>query len=398
MLISKEVEVLVKRGNIRWVGKIYNVKIGDTINIPIDNLPVNSKEYIDYSCDYCGKETGNTYQNYYKNHNKSTIRKDACKECVAEKRKEVVLDKYGVSNISQLDEVKSKKEITCLEHFGVFCNLIADDTKNKIKNTNQKIYGVDNVAKNSNVKEKARQTNLDRYGVEWTSQSQQMRNNTLITMNERYGEDYGINVPEIRNKIEKTNLDRYGSKCVFGSEYFKDKSKQTIQDKFGVDNVSQCEEIKMKKAETFYKNGTIATSRQQMYIHQLFGGILNYSNNTPSLDIAFPEDKIYIEVNGSGHDLCVKMGTMTQKEFEQRELRRYKYLKGHGWKGIFINTGRDYLPSDDVLLEEYRNALEWFKSTDKYHSHYNIDIGGIINDNKYGRLRRITENDLEEVS
>jgi len=212
-----------------------------------------------------------------------------------------------------------------------------------------------------------------------------------------FGFEYHINQPEFIEKQKQTNLEIYGVDNVFASEHFKITYKQIIQDKYGVDNISQNEDIKIKKAETFYRNGTVRTSRQQIYVHQLLGGILNYSNDTPSLDIAFPDNKIYIELNGSGHDLCVKMGQKTQQQFNNREIRRYYYMKKLGWKGIFINTGRDYLPSDEVMMQEYNKALEWFKSEEKYHSHYNIDIGGLMNDKVYGKLRRITEKDLKEV-
>ena len=33
---------------------------------------------------------------------------------------------------------------------------------------------------------------------------------------------------------------------------------------------------KIKKAETFYKNSTVATSNQQRYLFDLLGGELNY--------------------------------------------------------------------------------------------------------------------------
>jgi len=213
-----------------------------------------------------------------------------------------------------------------------------------------------------------------------------------------YGFKYHINQPEFMEKMKRTNLEKYNSEVLFGSDYFINKTKEVVKEKYGVDNISQIESVKLKKSETFFRNGSTRTSRQQIYIHQLFGGELNYSNNTPSLDIAFPEDKVYIEVNGSGHDLCVKMGNMTEKEFKEREKRRYYYLKRRGWKVIFINTVRDYLPSNEVLLEEFNKALEWFESNDKGHYHYNINIGGFINDDIYGKLRIITEKDLKVVS
>lgn len=212
-----------------------------------------------------------------------------------------------------------------------------------------------------------------------------------------YGFEYHINQPEYIEKQQEIILNKYGTKNIFSSEYFIKLNKNIIKEKYGVDNVSQNNEIKIKKAKTLYKNETIATSRQQRYIHHLFGGILNYSNNTPNLDIAFPEVKIYTEYNGSGHDLSVKRGKMTQEEFNNKEIKRYQFLKSNGWKLIKITSSCDYLPSDEVLLNEYNKALEWFKSDDKGHWHFNIDIGNKINDAKYGKLRRIKEKDLKEV-
>lgn len=213
-----------------------------------------------------------------------------------------------------------------------------------------------------------------------------------------YGVETSIEMDGVKEKIAKSNMERYGSSSVFGSDYFKDNRIKFVFDRYGVDYVSQLESVKLKKAETFYKNGTVATSRQQKYIHNLLGGVLNYSNDTPSLDIAFPDDKIYIEVNGSGHDLCVKMNQMSQFDFDSRERKRYYYMKRRGWKGIFINTLCDYLPSDEVIIQEFNKALEWLKSDESGHWHYNIDIGKLINDNTYGKLRKIKDVDLiEEV-
>lgn len=210
-----------------------------------------------------------------------------------------------------------------------------------------------------------------------------------------YGFEYHVQQPETIEKIEQTNIERYDSKYIFGSEYFLNATKEVVMNKYGVENISQLDEVKTKKAETFYRNGSVRTSRQQKYLHDLFGGELNYANNTPSLDIAFPEKQIYIEFNGSGHDLCVKMKQMSQKDFDNKERRRYYYLKKLGWKGIFISSPQDYLPSDEILKTELAKAIDWFKSNKSGHSHYKINIGNKINDDKYGKLRSITEKDLD---
>jgi hypothetical protein len=130
----------------------------------------------------------------------------------------------------------------------------------------------------------------------------------------------------------------------------------------------------------------------------LLGGKLNYIDNTTGnywLDIAFPNDKIYIEYNGGFHDGVVKTGTISKKDFENKERKRYYFLKDRGWKEIKIISEYDYLPSDEVIINEINKAKEWFKINGKGHCHYNIDIGNKINDVKYGKLRRIKDKDLQ---
>lgn len=223
-----------------------------------------------------------------------------------------------------------------------------------------------------------------------------------------YGFEYHINQPEYKMKIEEDNMIKYGSKYLMGSDYFKEKSKETVEEKYGVNNVSQLEEVKIKKAKTFYENGTVATSRQQRHLHNLLGGELNYSNNTPSLDIAFPEEKIYIEYNGSGHDLNLKLGQITENEFLEKEKRRFYYMKNKGWKEIVIISRFDKIPEDAVIIEMIFFAKEHF---DKNHSwiHFDVDNSIIISGagkqpysfgelKSYSKFRKEYATQHEEVS
>jgi hypothetical protein len=196
-------------------------------------------------------------------------------------------------------------------------------------------------------------------------------------------------------KYKESNIIKYGFENTFQVDEIKNKTKKTLKDKYNVENASYIDEVKMKRNKTMYTNQTKISSRQQQYLNKLYKGILNYSDGTiPNLDIAFPEYKIYIEYNGSGHELSVKYNNMTKTEFIEREKRRYYYLRKIGWKGVFIKSECDYLPSDEILLQEYNNALIWFQSNDNGHFHYNIEIGNKIVDIKYGRLRKIKKDDL----
>jgi hypothetical protein len=403
MLLTKEIQVEVTGYNYKLYKDYVECNIGDKVTVPIELVPKSLDIEVQYSCDYCyddGVETilTTSYKQYNNRHSRGNNHKDCCHKCVGKKRRDNVKQKYGVDNVSQLKEVKDKKAQTCLEHYGTSCSLTVDDVKEKIKQTCLEKYGVDNPAKNEQVKEKSRQTNLQKYGVEWTCQSEQMKNNTKQTCMDKYGVPHAMQCEEIKNKLEQVFIDKYGCSNPFENTEIRNKMQKSIKDKYGVDNISQVEEIKIKKAETFYKNGTVKTSRQQEYLWRILGGELNYAKDTPSLDIAFPNEKIYIEFNGKGHDLCVYTGQMTREDFDNRERRRYYFLKSEGWKAIIINSPCDYLPLDNIIIDEINKAKEWFKSDDKGHWHYKITIGDKIQDSKYGKLRRIKDSDLQRVS
>jgi glutathione peroxidase-family protein len=418
MLITKELEIKLTSNNGKTIkhleekGYIFNKKLNKNGNFTIEgevllrvkteDLPRNVHYEVEYSCDYCEEEgkltvITNKYSRYTSNRDSCVVKKDACSKCKQKKLKEANLLKYGVENVSQLDEVKKKKEDTCNEHFGVPCNLTIDETKEKIKQTCIEKYGVDNPSKNKDVKEKAKQTNLERWGTEWTSQSDNMKQKSKLTLLKRYGIEHNSHSKIFRDKAKNTMNERYGVDYASQNPEIADKIKKSLQDKYGVTNISQIQSVKIKKAETFFKNGTIATSNQQRFLHELLGGELNYSNQTPSLDIAFPNERVYIEFNGSGHALCVKMGQMTQQEFDNKERRRYYYLKNQGWKAIIINSQRDYLPEDDIILREIEKAKEWFATEEIGNNHYVINIGNKINDEIYGKLRKIKVKDLKQV-
>jgi hypothetical protein len=375
-------------------------KMGSELEVKVEDLKENSAEYVEFECDYCHEKFHRKWCEHNRNIKRNgTINKICCDsgKCINEKVKESNLKNYGVVSKNCLDEYKDNYKNVCLEKYGVDCYAKSDKFKEKYKQIMQEKYGVDNGFQSEEIKEKKKQTCLKKYGVEYSAQAPEIKEKFKQTIMEKYGVSGVLSVPEIKEKFNKTLNEHYGVLYPLQSKEIKEKIINKLQDTYGVDNVSQMEEVKIKKAESFYKNSTIATSNQQLYLHNLLGGELNYSNNTPSLDIAFPNDNIYIEYNGGGHDLGVRMGSITRKEFENKERRRYYFLKGQGWKGIFINSPQDYLPSDEIIIDEINKAKEWFKSNEKGHSHYSINISDSINDNNYGHLKRIRKEDVKEA-
>lgn len=98
----------------------------------------------------------------------------------------------------------------------------------------------------------------------------------------------------------------------------------------------------------------------------MFGGELNYPLGYYLLDIYDKKNKIDIEYDGAGHDLCTKAkGGISKEEFQQKECARYYYIKKQKIKQlrfIFKNIHHKYLPSDEILLQLKDFAYQLFAS------------------------------------
>ena len=166
----------------------------------------------------------------------------------------------------------------------------------------------------------------------------------------------------------------------------------------------QVEEIKLKSVEksiaSLCKNGSTPTSRQQIYLHNLLGGELNFATKISLLDIAFLDEKIYIEYDGGGHGLRVIFGKMTQEEFDKKEIRRYYYFKNKDWKMVRLISKNDLLPLDDKIVEIINLAKNYLNTGHSWII-FDIDNSKIIcsefkEKHDYGKLRCITKKDIEK--
>lgn len=111
-------------------------------------------------------------------------------------------------------EVQRKQKHTYKEKTGYDCGFQSPKTKQTILER----YGVENVFQSEEIKEKIKQTNLQRYGVEFISQSQQNPEKVKRTNIERYGVENVFQSEEIKEKIKQTNLQRYGVENVSHNE------------------------------------------------------------------------------------------------------------------------------------------------------------------------------------
>jgi len=188
-----------------------------------------------------------------------------------------------------------------------------------------------------------------------------------------------------------------GGRC---RKCLRERVKNTNLKNNGVEYPAQNKEILAKQRQTLYKNGTAPRSRQQIYINQLIGGELNYPLRNLSLDIAFPEEMIYLEYDGGGHENNIIFGTMTKDDFVKRERNRTYGLLRSGWKEIRIISKIDNLPSDQTILEILSYARTYLKN--HHYIKFDIDNNKIINSQgefnyDFGELRKIKLTDLKEA-
>jgi len=186
------------------------------------------------------------------------------------------------------------------------------------------------------------------------------------------------------------NKFKNGAKC---KKCKSNRAKQTSLEKYGVDYPLKNKDIRTKMRKTLYENGTAPCSKQQKYLHNFYGGELNYPIKTLSLDIAYPKDKLYIEYDGGLHKGSVIFGNITEDEFEKKERNRTYGLMRSGWKEIRIISAHDYLPSDKVLSKMLLSAKEYL-SKGHHYIKFDIDNSVVINSQNtseynFGVLRKI---------
>lgn len=221
------------------------------------------------------------------------------------------------------------------------------------KESVQYTYGVSNIMELDDIKEKVANTNLSKYGSKAPAGNQEVRDKIAKTNLERYGTIAPSQNKDILDKIIKTNIERYGGRCCMCSPEIKEKASNTLRE-------SQI-------------LGSIPCSKQQSYIHKLYGGVLNYPIAGYYPDIMFENDKIYFEYSGGGHDLRVRQNRVSEEEFEQYEETRRRVLLEHGYKEFEIISKKDKLPSDDFLISLKQKAFDILKNSNYNYYGYNID-------------------------
>lgn len=102
----------------------------------------------------------------------------------SEKTKKTNLDKYGVENVFQSQEIKNKIKDKLIKSYGVDSPLKSEQILNKAKKTCIEKYGVDNPLKNKTIKSKREKTNLEKYGFKNAIQNSEVKEKAKKKFNE----------------------------------------------------------------------------------------------------------------------------------------------------------------------------------------------------------------------
>ena len=377
-ILTKEVEIKLWGQNLKHYKNLgYVGKHGDIVTVKVEDLQDGSNASIQYLCDYCGKEIMTMVYADFTRRTKE-VNKMACKHCYPEKVKEINLLRFGVSSYAKTDEFHKKME---------------DMMTSK--------YGVKHYSKTQEYKEKWNKTCLERYGE---SYRKKFINKAFETFSNNTGYNYPSQSPDVRKKMIQTCINHFGVDNPLKSEEIKEKVRKTSLEKYGYTTPSQFPDVKEKAAKTFYKNGTIPTSKQQRYIYNLYNTTdsvvkLNFPISCYNADICFPIEKMTMEYDGGFHNGQVKLGNITQEEFNQKEIVRNNIIKKEGYKQIRIISSKDLLPSDQILFQILYDAKQYFYD---YPNHswieFDIDDSSIRSAEykdgipyNYGKLRRIKD-------
>ncbi len=221
--------------------------------IKVNELTHGSKQIVQAQCDFCDNIVDIEYCFYYKRTKSETIKFACCKKCAAIRTKETLMERYGVSNIAQVPDVKNKISKTNLEKYGSESYFGTNDAKEKSKKTFLEKYGTDNYTKTEMYIEKVKKTNLEKWGTEWYLSTSDKKTKSTATSLLKYGTETPSKSEEIKFKIGKTNIDKYGFVSPLLNEEIKKKSKETLNENWGVDNPLKSSNIKEKIKETNLK-------------------------------------------------------------------------------------------------------------------------------------------------
>lgn len=198
---------------------------------------------------------------------------------------------------------------------------------------------------NKCAKEKRILTNIKRYNCDNPMKVKEFKEKQEKTLMKNYGVKVPAKNKKILDRMHKTCIEKYGAKSPLENTEIREKAIETNNDRLGVDYPFQSKEIQDK-----INNCGIHSSKQQIYLCKLYNAINNYNVKGFFID-GLIENNIAMEYDGTGHNLSVVMGKISEEEFLKRESYREKCLIDYGYKILRLKSTTDILPSDKILID-----------------------------------------------
>ena len=188
------------RANSRYIEKNFPEEYKNIISFPGKTFPEQLYNYFYNSpthiCPICGKET--PFRNIMYGYSEFCSTRISNKgKSRGEKSRQTCLERYGVKNPSQSNEIQKKKEETCLKNHGVRSGF---QLQEKFEQTCLERYGVINPSQSKEIQKKKEETCLKNHGV----RSGLLTESRQISMINKYGVDNPSLVPELQEKKKET--------------------------------------------------------------------------------------------------------------------------------------------------------------------------------------------------
>lgn len=130
--------------------------------------------------------------------------------CIAHQTKITNLEKYGVENPFQNEEIKQKIIKTNLKNYGVENPMLSETVKQNMKHNCKEKYGVESTFQLETTKSKIKDTMIEKYGVKNPTQSNIIRKKKSEKLYEKFGVNHTTQLESTKNKIKETNLKKFG--------------------------------------------------------------------------------------------------------------------------------------------------------------------------------------------
>jgi len=154
---------------------------------------------------------------------------------VRDKINATIAERYGVTNVSQLDDHRAKSEQTCLSRYGATSYAGSEVGRAATRQTNLERYGYAEPFGDADYRKRIDQINLERYGVVYPMQSPEVRKRAEQTNVVRYGYANVMCSPEIQQKWKQNYVAKYGYDSPMHNPESIAKLSQTCQERFGVE-------------------------------------------------------------------------------------------------------------------------------------------------------------------